>query len=312
MQKKYFDDENKKYRYYIFDYLIGQHILTLDTVKNRERIDGFNIHGQCYSLDRDWNKVTKATIKRALNRNGYVFDSYIRKYFTEDNRYIGDNDKRLLYRSNNYDDCVLFLVKYGKENENCTNNTEFNYYEKYLEDKSKNLDNFKEETLVKRNIQYYSGKIVQEPISKEIKETNEKYFTIKIKDYYEKEVELAFRYSGNNEHKKFKIGNSLGVKVQKLDNGLNKVISVDWINECKLKVDRKTIKADRDFIKNLIDAGALDDVNELKTKEEYESAVDYWVQHYFDDYSDNEIKEEISNKDSIIVYEKNDNEEASM
>lgn len=74
----------------------------------------------------------------------------------------------------------------------------------------------------------------------------------------------------------------------------------------------RTIKADRDFIKNLIDAGALDDVNELKTKEEYESAVDYWVQHYFDDYSDNEIKEEISNKDSIIVYEKNDNEEASM
>lgn len=76
-----------------------------------------------------------------------------------------------------------------------------------------------------------------------------------------------------------------------------------------VEVGRRTINADRNFIRNLIDVGALDDVNELKTKEEYESAVDYWVEHYFDDYSDNEIKEEISNEDSVIVYEKTENEE---
>lgn len=72
---------------------------------------------------------------------------------------------------------------------------------------------------------------------------------------------------------------------------------------------RKNIKVDRDFIKNLIDAGALDDVSELKTKEEYESAIDYWVKHYFDDYSDNEIKEGIRDKDSGIIYEETENEE---
>ncbi len=309
MQKKYFDDKNKKYRYYIFNYLIGQEILTLDTVKNRCRIDRFNIHGQCYSLGEEWKKITKSTINRAFNREGYVLDSYIKEYFTENKKYIGNNDNSLLYRANDYDDCILFLVKYGKENQNCTSNTKFDYYQQYLSNKSKKLDNFKGETVVKRDIQHYIGEITQEPISKQIKETNEKYFTIKIKDYYEKEVELAFGYGSDNDHKKFKIGNSVGVKVQKLDNGLNKVISVGWINERKVKVDRKNIKADRNFIESLIDVGALDDVSELKTKEEYESAVDYWVKHYFDDYSDEEIKEGIRDKDSGIIYEETENEE---
>ena len=53
-----------EYRYYIYDFLIGQHLLTIDTVGKRSRIDTFNIYGQCSTLDREWDRITKHTINR--------------------------------------------------------------------------------------------------------------------------------------------------------------------------------------------------------------------------------------------------------
>lgn len=70
----------------------------------------------------------------------------------------------------------------------------------------------------------------------------------------------------------------------------------------KVKADLDTLKeeakADRKFIEELIKSGALDDIDELKTTEEYEDAVNYWVDHYFDDYSD--IEKEEAKKDGIL------------
>ena len=38
--------ERKEYRFYIYDFLIGSHILTVDTLKYQTRVDCFNIYGQ--------------------------------------------------------------------------------------------------------------------------------------------------------------------------------------------------------------------------------------------------------------------------
>ena len=43
-----------EFRFYIYDFLIGSHILTIDTEKNRSRIDCLNIYGQCYSFGEKW------------------------------------------------------------------------------------------------------------------------------------------------------------------------------------------------------------------------------------------------------------------
>lgn len=70
----------------------------------------------------------------------------------------------------------------------------------------------------------------------------------------------------------------------------------------KVKADLDTLKeeakADRKFIEELIKSGALDDIDELKTTEEFEDAVNYWVDHYFDDYSD--IEKEEAKQDGIL------------
>jgi len=128
-----------KYRFYVYDFLIGQEILTIDTQERKYRIDGFNIHGQCYSLKNDWKKISKSNILRAMKSNEYAIDKYFYTHFVNPK----DDDhtkKELLYHSNNYDDCILFLVKYGKENLNCSNNKNFDYYKEYLEDKAKEIE----------------------------------------------------------------------------------------------------------------------------------------------------------------------------
>lgn len=57
------------------------------------------------------------------------------------------------------------------------------------------------------------------------------------------------------------------------------------------------LKANRNFIEELIKAGALDDINELKDEKAFNDAVDYWVDHYFDDYSD--VEKEEAKEDGI-------------
>lgn len=128
-----------KYRYYTYDFLIGQHLLTIDTKDKKYRIDSFNIHGQCFTLDRDWKRVTKATINKALNRNGYDIDNYFLQHFYDEPKEKADM-KDLLFKSNNFNDCILFLVNYGKENHNYTDNQNHEYYKKYLEKETLNLE----------------------------------------------------------------------------------------------------------------------------------------------------------------------------
>ena len=81
--EKYKIVEENEYMFYVYDFLIGQHILTIDTARNRTRLDRLNIYGQCYSFGDKWEKVTKTIINRALRRDGYVFDDYIKEHFTE-------------------------------------------------------------------------------------------------------------------------------------------------------------------------------------------------------------------------------------
>lgn len=121
-----------EYRYYIYDFLIGQHLLTIDTVGKRSRIDTFNIYGQCSTLDREWDRITKHTINRALRRSGYVYDKYILEHFTNSEISV---EKEPLFKTNNYNDCIKFLADYGAKNHNYMENTDhMDYYKKYLED----------------------------------------------------------------------------------------------------------------------------------------------------------------------------------
>lgn len=140
--EKYKVVEENEYRFYIYDWLIGQHLITIDTVKNRSRIDSFNIYGQCYSLGDKWNKITKATINRALHRSGYVYDKFIKEHFTDREKILKD---KVLFKSNDYNKCIEFLADYGAENNNCTlyKGEEYDkrykgYYKKYL-DEEENL-----------------------------------------------------------------------------------------------------------------------------------------------------------------------------
>lgn len=135
--EKYEIVEKNKYRFYIYDWLIGQELITIDTVKNRSRIDSFNIYGQCYSLGNEWDKITKATIKRAFNRFGYVYDDFIKEHFTDREKILKD---KVLFKSNDYNECIKFLADYGAENQNCTSykGEEYDkrykdYYKKYLD-----------------------------------------------------------------------------------------------------------------------------------------------------------------------------------
>lgn len=128
-----------KYRFYTYDFLIGQHLLTIDTQEKKYRIDCFNIHGQCSTLDRDWKRITKATINRALNRHGYVIDAYFLQHFYDDSKQKADM-KELLFKANNFNDCILFLANYGKENHNYTDNPNHDYYKKYLEKDNVDLE----------------------------------------------------------------------------------------------------------------------------------------------------------------------------
>lgn len=122
----------ENYRFYIYDFLIGSHILTVDTEKNRTRIDRLNVYGQCYTFGNEWDKVTKATINRAIKRSGFTYDEYIKEHFTD----IKTSAKeKVLFKSNDYNECIKFIAKYGKD-KNYTENMDYTeYYKKYLENK---------------------------------------------------------------------------------------------------------------------------------------------------------------------------------
>ena len=61
------------------------------------------------------------------------------------------------------------------------------------------------------------------------------------------------------------------------------------------------IKANRKFIEDLIKDGALDDIDTLNKEGGFDRAVDYWVNHYFDDHSDKEIEDMKANKDTRLA-----------
>ena len=137
-----------EYRYYIYDFLIGQHLLTIDTKMNRKRIDAYNIHGQCYSLGNKCSKVTKATIQIALKRSGYVIDNYIKEHFTDQEKRLG---KQVLFKSNDYNECIKFLADYGEKNLNWTKNTQnMDYYKKYLDIPENKIGEILEDGTVKK------------------------------------------------------------------------------------------------------------------------------------------------------------------
>lgn len=135
------NDDSKKYRYYIYDFLIGQDLLTIDVVEKKMRIDSFNIYGQCYSLGDKWEKIINAKIKKAYEKGNKAIDEYIVLHFPLSENINITSRKDFLYKCNDYDDCILFLVKYGKEKQDLTTNTDyFNYYKKYLKNKNRDIE----------------------------------------------------------------------------------------------------------------------------------------------------------------------------
>lgn len=146
--------EGKEYRFYIYDFLIGSHILTVDTLKYQTRVDCFNIYGQCYSFGKKWDKVTKATINRALKRSGYVYDKYIQEHFTNQEKTLKD---KILFKSNDYNECIKFIADYGAENQNCTiyKDKEYDkrykgYYKRYLDIPENKIGEILEDGTVKK------------------------------------------------------------------------------------------------------------------------------------------------------------------
>lgn len=145
--EKYKIVEENEFRFYIYDFLIGQKILTIDTVKNRTRLDCLNIYGQCYSFGDKWEKVTKATINRALRRDGYVYDDYIKEHFTDREKRMKD---KVLFKSNDYNECIKFIAKYGRDNEYKENIDYDNYYKKYLDIPENEIGKILEDGTVKK------------------------------------------------------------------------------------------------------------------------------------------------------------------
>lgn len=145
--EKYKIVEENEYRFYIYDFLIGSHILTIDTLKNRTRIDRLNVYGQCYSFGEKWDKVTKATINRALRRSGYVYDNYIEEHFTDREKMLKD---KVLFKSNDYNECIKFIVEFGKKNEYTEKVDYSNYFKKYLDIPENKIGEILEDGTVKK------------------------------------------------------------------------------------------------------------------------------------------------------------------
>lgn len=78
-------------------------------------------------------------------------------------------------------------------------------------------------------------------------------------------------------------------------NQLAEILNQDTIDDNEIISESEDIKphkkADRQFIIALIKSGALDDIDTLKKEGGFEDAVDYWVNHYYDDYTDAELKD---------------------
>lgn len=145
--EKYKIVEENEYRFYIYDFLIGSHILTIDTVKNRTRLDRLNIYGQCYSFGEKWDKVTKATINRALRRSGYVYDDYIEEHFTDREKMLKD---KVLFKTNDYNECIKFIVEFGKKNKYTEKIDYSNYFKKYLDIPENKIGEISEDGTVKK------------------------------------------------------------------------------------------------------------------------------------------------------------------
>lgn len=145
--EKYKIVEENEYRFYIYDFLIGQQLLTIDTVKNRARLDRLNIYGQCYSFGDKWDKITKATINRALRRSGYVYDEYIKEHFTDREKGLKD---KVLFKSNDYNECIKFIARFGKEKEHEQNVDYDNYFKKYLDIPENEIGKILEDGTVKK------------------------------------------------------------------------------------------------------------------------------------------------------------------
>ena len=201
----------ENYRFYIYDFLIGSHILTVDTEKNRTRIDRLNVYGQCYTFGNEWDKVTKATINRAIKRSGFTYDEYIKEHFTDIKTSVKE---KVLFKSNDYNECIKFIAKYGKD-KNYTENMDYTeYYKKYLENKIgdiledgtvkkeyfrqgyiyKNFANFYKKDGICYISEYQTDKITKESKEGKDYETYQSIYT-KVKKAFESERVNQERYS---------------------------------------------------------------------------------------------------------------------
>lgn len=137
----------KDYRFYIYDFLIGT-LITIDTEKNRTRLDSKNIYGQYYTFGRNmWKKVTKEIINKAIKRSGYVYERYIKEHFTTQE--IG-LEKELLFKSNDYNECIKFIVEFGKNNDYSEDTDYTKYFQKYLDLPENRIGEILEDGTVKK------------------------------------------------------------------------------------------------------------------------------------------------------------------
>ncbi len=75
---------------------------------------------------------------------------------------------------------------------------------------------------------FINCEVVEEPIYNIVNNTNETYFSVKLKDRYGNHFDVALAPQVNNDYKEYYIGRNIGIKVEKTDIGIYKAIEVDF------------------------------------------------------------------------------------
>lgn len=139
----------------------------------------------------------------------FLDSDYSEEYFKE----LGESKVLELYNEQleHFDKCILI--------ENVYENSEGVTYNNLIEPNENG---------------FIIGEIVEEPHYKIINDTNETYFSIKLKNEYNNCFEVALSFNVNNDYSEYYIGRNIGIKVEKTNVGIYKIVEVDFLkNENK-------------------------------------------------------------------------------
>ena len=106
-------------RYYVYDYVIGQHFLLIDTQTKELQFYDTNLYGQIYNLEKhERQKITPQKLNGLLKRlknhtysfeNSYVIDKYLYEHF------FTEQQKQETYKPCDFEDTRKKLITSGND-----------------------------------------------------------------------------------------------------------------------------------------------------------------------------------------------------